>query len=374
MFEAPHPRFRLYTRARSYTGPMGRETGDQRDVKALETRLIEETGAADAVCVSQARLGIYLVVKALIRPGQRVIMSPYTIVDVVNMVICAGGRPLFADVEPDTCNIDPGEVERLLHEDDVGLVLATHLHGVPADTFRLLALCRDNRIPLVEDAAQAFGAQQEKRWLGAIGDAGIYSFGMYKHVNAWYGGAVVLRDEALGQRIRNEVDSFRLLPRTRLAKKMQLGWITDLVTHPAVFKSSTYWMFRYGFLHEIGWINRRVDPERDIGRKDEIPRRYLTRLRDAQARLILDQLPGLAKRTAARRERAGVYRAGLKTVVPLTFVPEEREPIYTYFPLQAPEPEQLLRHLFLRRRDVAAQHLHNCADLPAFSEFHRPCP
>ena len=157
----------------------------------------------------QGRFGLYLALRQLIKPGQEVILSPYTIYDVVNMVICAGGKPVFADIERETCNLDPREVEQLVSS-HTGAVITTHLHGLSSSRIEeLAAFCRERGIPLIEDAAQAFGGAVGGKPVGSFGDVGIYSFGRVKNVNAFYGGAVVCRDPAVAARIRAELSAFR---------------------------------------------------------------------------------------------------------------------------------------------------------------------
>ena len=112
----PLPRYRIYTKARDYS-TVAREilTGRWRQGDScgeLEEAMVKR-GAGQAVCTARARIGIHLAVRALVAPGKKVVMSPYTITDVVNMVVSAGGIPVFADTERETCNIDPAEIERL---------------------------------------------------------------------------------------------------------------------------------------------------------------------------------------------------------------------------------------------------------------------
>ena len=100
---SPNPRNRLYTDLNSYLQFIGyvlggRHKNNKRDIERFEQQLRQRFNSRYAVCVSQCRVGIYFAVKALIEPGQEVILSPYTIIDVINMVIFAGGRPVFADV------------------------------------------------------------------------------------------------------------------------------------------------------------------------------------------------------------------------------------------------------------------------------------
>src|SRR5262249_37668081 len=139
------------------------------EVEELERRLCARLGTSHAIAMPFARTGIYLTLQALIRPGQKVVLQPYTIVDAVNVVLCAGGVPLCGDIEPETCSLDPAEVKKLLDTEDVGAVCVTHLHGVPGAIDEIVALCQARGVPVVEDVAQAFGARLGGKALGTIG-------------------------------------------------------------------------------------------------------------------------------------------------------------------------------------------------------------
>ena len=80
-------------------------------------RAAERLGVPHAQCIAKARVGIYVAIRALIQPGQKVVLSPYTISDVINMSVCAGGVPVFADLDPDTCNVSADEIDRLVDSD-----------------------------------------------------------------------------------------------------------------------------------------------------------------------------------------------------------------------------------------------------------------
>src|ERR1051326_370562 len=138
VFNAPQPRSRLYTTAANYAGLLsGGLFGTSRGgaVTALARALADCLAIDHVVAVPQARVGIYLTIKHLMRRGRKVILSPYTIADVVNMVVCAGAVPVFADITADgSCNIDPIAVADLLdRERDVGAVMVTHFYGLACD-------------------------------------------------------------------------------------------------------------------------------------------------------------------------------------------------------------------------------------------------
>lgn len=381
MFFAPHPRSRIYTTLNSYLSffinlLFGRITKGN-DVVKLEQALSEKLGIANVVCVPMDRIGIYLAVKHLIRPGQGVIMSPYTIADVVNMVVCAGGVPVFCDIEQHSCNIDPIKLEQLVDKsDDIGVVMITHLHGISAGAVGILDICKKRGLPLIEDAAQSFGASEDDKMLGTIGDVGIYSFGMYKNVNCWYGGAVVCHDKELADKIRNEINQYNYQAPKFIFKRMLKGLLTDVLTLPLIFKPLTFWIFRYGFLNSIGWINKYVEIELDLKLKNELPDYYLKRLTPWQARLALSQLNIVEANRKNRLARAEIYYNGLRGIDGLV-LPTENNKLgngYLTFPIQYNDRKELLRWLMSNNRDVAAQHLKNCADLSSFSSWYRDCP
>ena len=330
---------------------------------------------AHALCIAKARVGIFVAIRALIEPGQKVVLSPYTISDVVNMVICAGGIPVFADLESDTCNVDAADVERLI-DGDTGAVMITHLHGLACDVDRISAVCRERGVALVEDAAQAFGARVGGRRVGTFGDAGIYSFGQYKNLNSFFGGMVVTSNPDLAGNLRAEIDAFPSQEIGYYLSKVAGGVASDLATWPPIFKSLTYRVFRYGFLHDVGFLNSQVTVDADPQMKHDLPESYLRRMTPMQARIVLGQLADVDDHIRARVEYAKLYHQGLSDIPELGLPPLRTDftHTYSYFPVQTEDRDALLRHLMRDKRDMAAQHLHNCADLPCFSEFHRDCP
>ena len=375
----PLPRFRIYSRPRDYCA-IARDVATRRwlagdECHELERAMTERQGVAHAICTAKARVAIYLAVRALVPRGRKVVLSPYTISDVVNMVICAGAIPVFADLERETCNVDPADVERLV-DADTGAVMVTHLHGLACDMERISAVCRARGVPLIEDASQAFGARSGGRAVGSFGDAGIYSFGMYKSVNAFFGGMLVTPHRDLAGRLRAEADAFPPQELGYYLSKAASGLASDVATWPPLFKSIVYRMFRFGFLHDVSYLTDQLTVDLHPEMKRELPESYLRRFTPTQARLVLSQLAGVDDAIRARIRAAERYHAALRDV-PEVLLPPLRSDfshVYSAFPIQVPHRHEFLRFMMSERRDVAAQHLHNCADLPCFREFHRECP
>jgi len=376
---APLPRFRIYTTPTSYLSAfrdllLGKALeGD--DVRRFEQEIALFTGLSRAVAMPMARTGIYLILRHVIKPGQKVICSPITIVDVINMIICAGGVPVFADVERGTCNIDPERIERLI-DADTGAVFITHLHGLACDMDRIVELCNKRGIPLIEDAAQAFSTRHHGRPVGGFGLAGVLSFGMYKNVNAFYGGMVMTNDAALGDALRRETASFAPEDLVRYLKKALNALSTDIATHPLLFRLFTFWLFKTGYLRNIDLLNKMVTVDLKPELTTVIPPYYLRQMTPMQARIASSQLERVETNNQARTRAARLYYEGLKDIPELILPPmrDDGSHTYTYYPIHCPDRHALMRHALLHNRDFVLSHYRNCASLPCFRTWAADCP
>lgn len=377
----PNPKNRLYTNLNSYLTFLsyilvGRLWQDKKEIDLFEKKLSERFSSDHAICVYQCRLGIYLAVKALIKPGQEVILSPYTIVDVINMVIFAGGRPVFADVDHPTCNISVAEVERLITP-NTGAVLITHLHGLAAEAHRIKEICDRSNIPLIEDAAQSFGVKEHGKPVGTIGDVGVFSFEMHKNVPTWLGGVVVTNRQDIAEKIRAELKDFSHPPLPGIAQKVKKGLVHDLASLPILFQLLTYPVLRYSYLNNVEFINSRVKRRPQESKPSpELPDIYKSQFTPLQANLGLSQIKNVDRDIKTRIEYAHIYYEGLKDIEGLILPPLRSDGSHTYlwFPVLIENREDLLRFMFEQGRDIAAGHFTSTADSPRFSDFYRDCP
>lgn len=374
----PSPRLRLYTTSGLYlqfaSALAKRNHRSGPDTGTLERKLADDLGVKHAIAMPMARVGIYLALKNTIKPGQEVILSPYTIADVVNMVICAGGVPVFADIDRASCNISPDSVAKLIGA-NTGAVLVTHFYGNVADMDALARICESAGVPMIEDAAQAFGGRYGNRATGTIGRAGVLSFGMYKNINSFYGGMLLTDDDALAAAARREMAGWPLVPAGHLSRKALSALITDAVTWPPVFKMLTFRLFRWAFLNKVDSINNKLKIDVDPQIKHELPAEYRTQLTPLQSRLILQQLPTLEEQTDARVRAAAIYHEGLADIEELIVAPlrSDRGHIYWYYPIQYRDREKLVAHVMRQGRDITMSYHRNCASMPCFAEFARDC-
>jgi len=341
----------------------------------MEKALCEWTGSQRALSMPQARIGIHLALKNILKNKREVILSPYTIADVVNMVISAGGRPVFADIDKQTCNVSVKTMEPLIGH-NTGALLVTHLHGLACDMPSIVDLAENHDIPVLEDAAQAFGTEINNQKVGTFGKAGIYSFGLYKNITSFFGGALVSNDQELMDTIQPQIRNYPTFERTRLLKKVTMAAITDISTWPPLFKSIVFWIFQFGHLKDIRMINRFVETELDESLHEQLPPYLLRKMSAPQARILIKSLPKVSDNAKQRIAVAHQYAEGLDGLSELTLPPlrKDKTHTYTYYPIQYRDRTSLLRHLMANCCDITKQHLKNTADIDSFSQYYRDCP
>jgi hypothetical protein len=173
------------------------------EVEALEGELAARLQAPHCVAVANGTEALQLALEALgLAAGDEVVTSPLTAAFTALAILRAGGRPVFADVDPATLNLAPEAVARALTP-RTRAVMPVHLYGHPADLGPLLALSAERGVAVVEDACQAVGARYEGRPVGCLSGIGALSFYPTKNLGALGdGGAVLLRDADQALRVR----------------------------------------------------------------------------------------------------------------------------------------------------------------------------
>lgn len=168
----------------------------------FEERFAEFCGVEHAVSCNNGTAALHLALLGLgVRPGDEVIVPTLTFVATANAVRYCSATPVFVDSEPVTMNIDPEKIEAKITDRTKGIV-AVHLYGHPAEMDPILKLARKRGLFVLEDAAEAHGAEWRGRRVGSIGDAATFSFFGNKIITTGEGGMVTTRNSALAEQIR----------------------------------------------------------------------------------------------------------------------------------------------------------------------------
>ena len=163
-------------------------------VQAFEQTLAGVVGAQHVVGVASCTAALHLcMVRVGVRPGDEVITTPLTWASVGNTILNMGAKPVFADIRPNTLNIDPAAIERAVTERTKAIV-PVHMAGHPCDLDAVYAVANRHGIPVIEDAAHALGAAYKGMPIGNYGDYTCFSFYAIKNVTTMEGGAIALKN------------------------------------------------------------------------------------------------------------------------------------------------------------------------------------
>lgn len=172
-----------------------------RFVKEFESRFAEAMGVRHAFACSSGTAAVHVAVAAIDpEPGDEIITTPITDMGALTPILYQGAIPVFADVDPTTCNVTAETIAARLSPKTKAIIV-THLFGNPCRMDEIMALANAKSIPVIEDAAQAFGAKHRGRRVGTIGAIGCFSLQQGKHITTGEGGLVVSDDPALARRV-----------------------------------------------------------------------------------------------------------------------------------------------------------------------------
>lgn len=173
------------------------KTVDGADVEKFENELSQYLDSSKVFSFNTGRTALYVSLQALgLNAGDEVIVPAYTCAIVFEVVLRLGLKPLSVDVNAETCNIDPEQIPKVISQKTKAIV-AVHLFGCPCEMDAIADVSRKHGLCLIEDVAQALGAEYHGKKAGSFGDLAIFSFGPGKSLTGGEGGALAVNKESL---------------------------------------------------------------------------------------------------------------------------------------------------------------------------------
>ncbi len=175
------------------SGKWGRSAGTK--VQAFEETFARYHDARYSVATFNGTVSLRIALLAVgLEAGDEVIVPPYTFLATASAVVESNGTPIFVDIEPDTCNLDPTKIEAAITP-RTRAIIPVHFGGQAADMDRILEIARRHKLVVIEDSAHAHGAMYKGRKVGAIGDIGSFSFQSCKNLTSGEGGMLISNNE-----------------------------------------------------------------------------------------------------------------------------------------------------------------------------------
>ncbi len=170
-------------------------------VRTLEERFARKLGVKHAYACASGSAAVHTAVAAINpTPGDEIVTTAITDMGALAPILYQGAIPVFADVDPRTYNVTASSIEKVLSE-RTRAIMVTHLFGNPCEMDEIMELARAREIPVIEDCAQAFLAEHDRKRVGGIGSIGCFSLQQGKHMTTGEGGIVTTNDDALARRM-----------------------------------------------------------------------------------------------------------------------------------------------------------------------------
>lgn len=165
------------------------------EVKQFEAEFAKYCGVKYAVGVANGTDALKIAVLACgIKKGDEVITTPFTFIATSEAIVQAGAVPVFADIEMDSYNVSPEEIEKKITK-KTKAIMPVHLYGHPAEMKKILEIAKKHNLRVIEDCAQAFSAEYDGKKTGSIGDAGCFSFFPAKNLGCFGDGGIVITND-----------------------------------------------------------------------------------------------------------------------------------------------------------------------------------
>lgn len=196
-------------------------------IREFENNFASYIGTKYAVSFNSATSALHAAIVAVgVKPGEEVIVPPYTFTSTATSVLMHNAIPVFADVQPDIYCIDPDSIEKNINP-LTRAIIPVHLFGHPAEMDEIISIAKKYNVKVIEDCAQAPGAVYKGKKVGTIGDCGIFSFQESKNIATGEGGMLTTNDERIveiARMVRNHGETILENQKQRTYKTEFLGW------------------------------------------------------------------------------------------------------------------------------------------------------
>lgn len=174
-------------------------------VDQFEKKIAEKVGAEYALCVCNGTAALKLALIALgVKSGDEVITQSFTFIATVEAILELGAVPVITEIDK-SLNMDPADLEKKI-TGKTRVIIPVHMAGVSAKMDEIMSIAKKHNIPVLEDSAQALGATYKGKYLGMLGDAGIYSLDIGKVITTGEGGVVVTNNKNIYLKVREYSD------------------------------------------------------------------------------------------------------------------------------------------------------------------------
>lgn len=317
--------------------------------------------------INMARIGLYFILKLIVKKKNIILMSPFTIFDMINKILSTGAKPKFIDTYKYQPHISFNEIKKN-YNSHVIAILVTHYHTCHPEIDKIKNFCNKKKIYLIEDCAIAFGGKFKKNYIGFYGDFSIFSFGLYKFISTPLGGFVKVKAKKnfyklLQLQSKNKIN-FILLSFFSIK-----GYLIKLIINNHFLKWLLKKFIKIGIIFNFKLIEKIINNDPNPRKNIKVSKNLISLPSKFQIFQAYRQLKYLDKDRYIRMKNAMLYSKNIKNkkiIKPI--INFEKDPIANY-PIICKNKESLYKFLIIRDYDVSNHYYRDCSKIKEFKIY-----
>lgn len=322
---------------------------------------------------SKGRVSLYLIIKYLINKNKKkkIIMSPYTIFDLVNTVISAGGEPVFVDFEKNSFNLNESQIQSIIKQGSVCCILITH-YSVNSNLFKIKKKFKDTII--VQDCAIALTSLINSKSIACYSDYAFFSFNVFKFISAIFGGAIITQNNEFKKFFKRETRGWKEYNSKDLIKYYIKGLKFKILTNKYIFNLISFPIIKFGDLFKIKFIQKNSKNDPDPFKNNLFLDHNKRRLKSSQLQNILEQSKYIHDYSIIRNKNFDRYFKEIQNKKIIKFAKHKgSENSCINFPIIIRDKEKFSNYLYKENIDHSKYFYRDCSNLNIFKKYKTNC-
>ena len=324
---------------------------------------------------SKGRTALFLIIKYLIKKKGKVefLLSPFTIFDVVNMIIIAGGKPIFIDFKKDSFDFDEQKLSDNISQKSCALIVCHYSFNQKLDNIKVI--CKKNDIELIQDCAISLPSKKNNESIFNQSKFSFISFNIFKFLPCIYGGAVVTNDESFHNFFEKETKNWEYYKFNDLIEYFFKAIKFRLFTNTIIFNLFTFWIIKIGEKFNIEIITKSTKNDPNPVLKTNLDFSLKKKLTTGQIHNLKKQLSKVEKFRKVRIKNYKILNLNIlnKKLTKIRYETDLEDSSCLNFPIIADDKERFSRYLFKNNIDHSKYFYRNCSNLKIFDEYNTYC-
>ena len=326
--------------------------------------------------VFKARIGLFHILSFLFKNNKtknKIILSSFTVFDMINMVLLSGFEPIFIDHYKNSSQINIDQLKEKINEfnDEVGAVLLTHYNVNNSELSEISNICKQNKIILIEDCAISIGSKFDNDYVGKFGDYSIFSFGFYKFINVLSGGMIFSKNKDFYNFVIEKEKNWEEIKIYNLYKLIIKSFFVRLVSSKIIFKL-IFPIIKFAYKNDITLIKKLLTNDPKPHKKENFPSEYKFRLSQTQINDIIFQFKNLKYLRKLREINYRTYSEGIKNEKIIFFHNKQNllnENAYLNFPIIVKDKNKFISYMLDNEIDISPQFYRSVNELSFLSKY-----